>query len=718
MSTWNQGKPLGVNPFRDFVDQDNPFMGLRLGTISRVDPVNMKVDVTLLTGGPSKRIEVSLTQGLAGPRSFLGGVPEEGSVVVCGFRRQHKNAFDLHILGYLSVGNKTGARFDPFAITDPAELSPEDREVYDTVYGPLTRMKRLQLRPGDIGAMSSSGSEMTLSRDLRLCNRAGDLIELRDAERSLVTQALHRIGSTGAAYLYSGPIRRVAYLPPTEITKEGSLAFAKGFEGAGVWEERGAGQAGSVYRYAKDGSLASFLVAPSVTTLANHRRVSYTTRLSGEVPDDPEGSGLVFTENRTEIRHLSDLTLDTLDEIHGFSLTRPVSYIEHVMGTLVGNDADSAQGQRVYGKVLRPRLFADFLSHTRGDWALEEVDRTGSDQEVLTVAGALLTKLQPTYGKSRTPFAFAVNKQGKVYLNVPKPGVDRSNPGVSAEVNLEGALKAYIGAANPTNTSLHLTLEGGVKADIGHNTEGGGQGGQAIEVTYHSAVRQAYRGEGNDDNLALSTDVQGNLRLTTTGERQETIGASYLLNVSGMLQAGADRVNVNASSGYSGNYGELNLLVAGKSQHNYALAVLETIVAGGRQTTVLAGGMTETIVVGAKSFSVLGGAFLTHVAAGAYTVSVGTGAITLSTVAGAVVVTAGSGAMTLTSGLALAITAGLAMTLTASTLIALTAPQVLLGAPIAPLGVCRGVPLLPPGVPTLDLITGLPLPGSLLVRSI
>lgn len=716
MTTWNQGKPLGINPLKAFSDQDNPYYTLRLGTISRVDSVAMKADVTLLTGGPTKRFEVSLTQGLAGPRSFLGGVPEEGSLVVCGFRRQHKNAFDLHILGYLSVGNITGGRFDPFAITDPSTLSPEDKAVYDKVYS-TTRMKRLFLRPGDIGAMSSSGAEMTLSADLRMVNRAGDLLELRDAERSLVTQSLHRVGSTGASYSFEGPIRRSAYLLPLEITGEDGVTLTSTYEGKDVLEGRGAGPSGSIYRYSSNGKLASFLVAPSVTTLPNHRRVSYTTRNAGEVPDDPEGSGLAFTEKRCEIRHTSDLSLDTLDEVHGFAMTRPASYIQQVYGTVVGNDPDSTQGQRVYGKVLRPRLFPDFLSHTRGDWALEEVDRTGSDQEVMTIAGAMLTTLQPPMGKIRNPYAYAVNKQGKVYLNVPKPQVDKDNPGVSAEVNLDGALKAYIGSASPTNTSLHLTLEGGVKADIGHNTEDG-QGGNAIDVTYHSAVTQMYRGTGTDDNLALSTDVQGNARFTSTGEVQGTLGSSLLLNVSGMLQAGADRVNVNAHSGYSGNYGELNLLVAGKSQYNYALAVLETIVAGGRQTTVLAGGMSETIVAGAKSFSVLGGAFLTNVAAGAYAVTVGTGAVTLSTGAGTVSVTAGAGAMTLTSGLVLALNAGLAMTLTAATLIALTAPQVLLGAPVAPLGVCRGVPALPPGVPTLDLITGLPLPGSLTVRSI
>jgi len=47
----------------------------------------------------------------------------------------------------------------------------------------------------------------------------------------------------------------------------------------------------------------------------------------------------------------------------------------------------------------------------------------------------------------------------------------------------------------------------------------------------------------------------------------------------------------------------------------------------------------------------------------------------------------------------------------------MTAPLVLIGGPTAVLGVCRGIPTLPPGVPSLDPITGITLLGAITVLS-
>jgi hypothetical protein len=62
----------GYVPGKEFTDTGEPF-GLKLGVITRVDEVEMKADIKVLTGG-GDRFEIDLTQAQAGPRSFWGGV--------------------------------------------------------------------------------------------------------------------------------------------------------------------------------------------------------------------------------------------------------------------------------------------------------------------------------------------------------------------------------------------------------------------------------------------------------------------------------------------------------------------------------------------------------------------------------------------------------------------------------------------------------------------
>ena len=186
--------PVGSIPGKEFVDTGEPF-GLKIGIINRVDEVNMKADVRILTGGGT-RLEIDLTQAMAGPRSFWGGVPELNSLVIIGYRRKHKNLYEAMILGYLPVANRIGLRFDPLSPTDPSEIEADDLADAPGVLGPTYRRKRLKMKLGNVGGMSAEGSELVMDEDVRMVNRAGDLFELRDAERALVSQSVHRFESS------------------------------------------------------------------------------------------------------------------------------------------------------------------------------------------------------------------------------------------------------------------------------------------------------------------------------------------------------------------------------------------------------------------------------------------------------------------------------------------------------------------------------------------
>ena len=716
----------GHRPGGDFVDGGFP-EGTRIGIITRVDEINLKADVNIITGG-AERTELDLTQAMAGPRSFGGGVPEEGSLVIIGYRKKHKQLHEAVILGYLPVGNRTGLKFDPFAPTDPAEVDPNDEPHFTAMMGPTRRHKRLKLRSGDVGGMSSGGSELVLSKDLRMTNRAGDMLELRDAERTLVTSSVHRVQSESGVKFISGPVRRGGFFLPQDVFQADGVtlkAEADRYFGRDELQALGPGLTGSPTKFSNSTGVISRLFNnqsgefPPVTYSSGKRVFYAATMPATSIENVDAGSPDAFTEHRTELAHQTDLQQDVLGEIDGFEMSPSSVYIEQVLGTVVGNDLKDALGQRQYGKVLKPRVFDDFSQTKKGNFVLDEVSRSpiNNDLEVLTSAAAYLLRIRPPYSSAdEFPFAVSVQKQGKLVAQIPKSQFERypdGTKGISAELNLEGALKMFIGAATPNNVSLFLKCDGGIVADIGHLANGA-----AIDVTYRSSVSTTYVGSQDDNDLAFSQDIRGNAAVACAGDIAETVEGSRSTLVNGLCSINSDRLNLNSHSGYSGNFGELNVLVSGKSQYNYAQQLTENIISGGQIRTILAGAFSQTVTAGAVSFDALAGATSFNNPAGAYSVTVGNGALSLTTSSGAMSLSAAAGAVSINAGGAMSLVASLAVTISSSVMVSLAAPQVALGGPAAAFGVCRGLPLLPPGTPTLDPITGSPLFGSAMVRSI
>jgi len=718
MSDYRPKNPSGYIPGVEFTDIGDP-AGIKVGVITRVDEFELKCDVKIITGG-GERFEIDLTQGMAGPRSFWGGVPEVNSMVILGFRKRSKQLLEVMILGYLPVGKRSGLRFDPLASSDPSTIAPEDADLYKKLFSPQTRYKRLNLKPGDVGGMSSSGAELVLSKDVRITNRAGDTFELRDADRTLVSQALHRVENEAGVIRFSGPARRSGFYLPPDIFSSGKTLKT------------------SDNRYFGDTVLKRFTVSENTVldsindsdnfppvTYANGRQVYYPVTIAGVNVEDPDikqrAGAEVYTEDRLELTHTTDLTQEVREEIDGFQMDRKPVFIERVLGTLVGNDTSSAPGLQQYGQILRPKIFEDFLATGQSSFVTEAISRSPfDDMESYTTAGAYLLRIVPPpnpAGRSDTTsvFAAAVSKQGKLFVNIPGSRVEKYSSGtknVSMEANLEGALKMRLGAATPDNISLHLTLDGGAVFDFRGSSSGAG-----LMFRTHSSYVIESQGVPDNNNIAYSESLQGNRQAYASGDSIERVDGAKVTTVNGRQSILADRLSINAHSGYSLNAGESNVLISGKSQYNYAQQIIETIVTGGKITTVLAGGITETVAIGAHSTSVLGGAMSINVPAGAYTVTVGSGAISISTAAGALSLAAAAGAVSITAGLAMSLTAGAAMNLTAPVAITLTSPQVLVGMAVAPMGVCRGLPMMPPGSPSLDYITGLPLQGSALFRS-
>lgn len=717
--SFNPSHQAGLPPDRDFAE---PY-GLKLAIVTRVDEINMKADLKVMSGG-LQRFEIDLTQGLAGPRSFWGGVPEVNSMVIVGYRRIGGRVYDASILGYIPVGNKSGLRFDPWAAQDPSKVSSDDKGDFKSLFGGSRRYKRLILRPGDVGGMSSAGAELVLSKDATFYNRGGDGIEFRDADRTMAVECRHKVEAVNGVRRIAGPARRTSFFLPDDIFQSDGRTLKTqddGYYGRDELESAGPGDAvsGDASKWvSEDGVLNELFndheVYPPIR-YANGRKAFYVGTRPATITEDPDAGAMTFIEDRFEMDHATTMSQDVLDDIDGFQVDRRKPYIERVIGSVIGNDLTSTAGQRNYAEVLRPSIFADFSATGPGRFTMEGIDRSplkGPDEAVWTSAAAYLFRIRPPKSIGDSDFACAVTKQGKLYLSLPASTVDNySGSGsnrVSAEMNLAGALKAFIGQSSPDRISAHLTLAGGLHLDIGPDAEG-----NAITITRRGSIKYRIDGVPNENDMAEEVEVRGTVSKAISGAEVKNIGGQKATQVSGMDQLRCDRRNVNASSGYALNAGEMNSTVSGKSQLQYALAVIETIAAGGKLSTVLAGGKITTVAAGAYASTVAAGAYAVTAGAGAVAVTSG---LAMTQTAGATLAQTAGAAMALTAGAAASVTAGAAVTVTAAGAATVTAPVVALGS-VPALGVLRAIPALPPGTPTLCYITGLPLLGAATVTS-
>jgi hypothetical protein len=719
---------MGVDPKSKFVDTGDP-NGMKIGLITRVDELHMKADVKVITGG-GDQYEVDLSQAMAGPRSFFGGVPEVGSLVQIGYRRKHKQIYQAIILGYIPTGQHLGLGFDPMSPLDPNDIDPTDTNLA-SFFGPTVRYRRLKLRPGDVGGLSSAGSEFALNKNVTFSNRAGDLFELRDTDRTMVMQSVNRVASTSGVYELSGPVRRGALFLPSDIFQSDGVTLqttANSYYGQAELEATGPNTVGGgTYTNTTTGKMLGLFnnqtgEFPPVT-YSNGKRTFYPSTIVGTNPEAPSG-GDMYTESRMELSHTTDGSQEVRDEIDGFTFDGRRSYIEQAYGTVVGNDAFSSRGLRQYGKILKPVIFDDIVSEgkNRGKFQLDEVPRspTEPDIEVDTTAGAFLLRIVPPTNQQDTDsqFVASVSKQGKVFLNIPGSKVERYPSGsknVSMEANLDGALKAFIGADTVFGASVIADLAGGIRARIGHLANG-----RAIDIEYGSLVKQSFTSSPADNEgngIALDTTVTGNENKVVSGDHILNAYGAIVHTSNGGYTVMADAVSLSAQTGYTGNFGGIGVTCTDTATYNYAKQVMKNILTGGEINTILSGDLEDTVLAGSRTYTTAAGSTSWDNAGGAFSVSVGVGSYSVSVAAGGISMTA-SAAVSLTSLTTMAFTASGAITMTSPVSVSLVAPQILLGGAPAVLGVSRGTPMLPPSTPSIDWITGLPLQGCAVVRSL
>ncbi len=710
---------------------------LWVGRILHVDVETMVCSVQLETA-TGTRFDVPLpAPGGAGPRSWSGTLPERGSKCIIQWRRYSDRAYAPYIVEWMTVGTYSAREFEPFSVIDPADAEEVRRiapELFDDPHLGLdvVRLKLRKAYSGDFLAQSSSGAEALLDRDVRLANRSGNEIAIRDSDQTVVVQAVNELSNNAAGTYRRGLIRRNAYNLQLDLSIAGfnpatddydrfvsgkMTASVDGDRTVVTMVERGTEAHSKLLEFGlinADGTPVEAVGSDPddpfypFVVLPDGQRSSYV--VSGEHDQSFADTDQCYVEDRADLRHTSDGIMAVTEDGDGVQVDQvPPIFIEDVKGTVVGNDPYTEAGRSLYKRVLKMRLFDDPEQQSNATSpTLEPVDTTTSQTEADTKALARLFRIQsPT---TSNQFVFGVSKEGRAYLHVPKARTGTAQErGKSMDVNMLGLLKAVIGADENTGKSLDLRTMGGVRAEIGtfQNLSDPSSPEQvSVDLVLHGKIRTTYAGTQGRESMIGGSDFK-----SVSGSTLDVVGGNAVRNVGGSEAVEASSITHNV--GFGGyklkSAGDVNQTYLGKTtelygqmrQSTFALSDTKTMVAGVDSSTVLAGGMTRTVLAGSGiSDSVAAGNMLSSVGVGNMGMTVGAGNLTASVGAGNLALSAGAGTASMTGGVS--------ATLAAGVIANIAAPVTKIGT--VPVGfVVAGAP--GPGGPHIDYLTGIPILG-------
>jgi len=612
------------------------YLRLRVATITRVDPAKMKVDLRYIqeAGG---RTGVHLTSAYWSASSFMGVIPEVGALCIIGFYHQGADTWIPVILAYLPIGIQAARRGESQYAGLPSEGEDDIREgITQTIHGRLRKTY-----PGQILLQSTEGSDIVLSDDILLSNSTANEIAIRSDDGSIVANSLAHIINTPGGYTKFGPIARNWLTIDDHMLREGSSEYNI--------------ESGTpiIDTTAYEGAVAARLINP--ITLPNGKKINYICSL----PLSPNESGIPFTEVRTEIHEYSPLSMKFTEDTDHFSGIEEhgTPVVEHVRGTLVGNDT---QDPDTYGRVLKAQIFSA-LSQATGNFSLTEAFHSrGSLRDNEMQSEAIADYLRVGNYKK------AITKTGNVYLEIPRS--TQSGPlgdGHSLHASLQGAAKVSIGKENQTGTSLYLRSEGAIKSVIGRSViDDQGEKGRSIEITTTGGVNLELNGTDSED---------VSYRSTMTGKRYEVVGKDNNLTVKGnhnLVIHGATIENIlgKKTLNVTGDYhtaigGDKKSLVTGKISDQIGSGREATIISpgdgtdsdslkiltGNRVATLILGDDTVNLTAGDIKENITAGNRITDIKTGNYDISVSAGSIGIKTLAGTVSITTRSGVMELSA---------------------------------------------------------------------
>jgi len=544
----------GEKPFRGKDSKNDLIKYLKIAKIIRVDYETGYVDIEWVESHKAKRAFIRLPTSYSSLRSCIRGMPEIGSLVVCGWIRGQSHTWeDPIILSFLDFNLDT---FHNYSLTR-TQKTPEQLKQVNTIREKIgydiTRVKRRKIYPGEIQIESAQGAELYLDDDIYLSNSKLNEIEIRSADQSI------RISSN---QIYS-------------VTQS-----------ARTWQ-------GMVIREISN----SFVYQPTV--LPNGQKIQIVTDSHNPI----HLGGKAFTENRIEIFEKSDGILKVSEVNSGKDISDQTPFITFLMGTLVGNDKVDCSK---YAKVLRPQIYG---TSTATDASLDHLEVSPEDYDHLASCFHL------KFNKSRSQID--IDKEGHLFTFFSSSSNRHPlGAGRSWESYFEGSVKMVIGAENTDNNSLILDTKGAIRATLGSDKHGRSafivaQKGMHLEVmapaddgiAYYLKTRGNYQGTIEGD---YNLNVSGNYKVTVKGKIQEQIlgvkEENYVNDKNNVYGGSLNSVIIkseNLTIGYnrvvniSGNL-ERGIGIFTPATINEIVDKLE-ILLGGKQTTLWIGNINEEI---------------------------------------------------------------------------------------------------------------------------
>lgn len=616
--------------------EHNGFLGVARVTNVNYEEFYVHLKVEVGSSEDFERVPIPLTHPGAGRRHFLGSMPEVGDYCIVGWMAQESSEGRWGtktpvILGWVIPGTWPGRSWLTtmgFPVEEFDFQTVKEREMVRGTFDRI-RHKLRHMQPGNVLASSGQGADLVLDESATLSNRRGNELRLRDSDQALVVRSLQQFHAWAGGRTYQGMVQRDArLLQPTmfsdgllydgrlqsvgqEPLTQAELPLSQEPEGfltparilARQSKGRGDGLLGRTGMQVPDNldpysflQLGGFLDAGGYSLDETSQVDAYYGgkpffRVASQGaenatlhPDTP-----TLTEFRVELAHTSDGRLPVTEQTDGFDAERlprtdgdtndpqgissNSSYLEFILGSVVGNDPYTPYGRARYGMPLVATVFDGAIPAPRIDPARIISDKTsGLSPTPLGDQLATLFRMSPRVDRGAPDTFVGYTKKGQLRAAISGPVTESS-----ADIYLQGGLHFGLGGQfdfNLTNGAKLATKVGDAVNNIGWDisSERGAvriSGGGSIKGP--AAVGERLAGTGRGEGGLPSVDIQAGTngqfvaqkRLLLKGEDLEVRARTTTIK-------GLQEVRIQAADRVSIDTKELSMNVVGKMSTNFA----------------------------------------------------------------------------------------------------------------------------------------------------